>query len=747
LGTGEDRGGEGRVMKQKEPIAHIDDAGNTHDLLEHLTESARLAETFAEAFHSEEWVRLAGMWHDLGKYSEDFQSYINAANNTDANIEQKKGRVDHSTAGALYALKRFGLHGKLLAYLIAGHHAGLPDGDSGESGAGSLTYRLDNGEERLQKALAKVGSVGFLDADKPKQKPLGGAEGLHLWLRMLYSALVDADFLDTEAFFNPQRTSQRGSIVGISDLKTEFDRFMDEMVVEPSDVNTVRSEVLQQCREAGKISDSLFTLTVPTGGGKTLSSLAFALEHVQAHGKERIIYAIPYTSIIEQTAEVFKKVMKNLPDEAVIEHHSNLDPERESAKSRLATENWDAPLIVTTNVQFFESLLGARSSICRKLHNIANSVVILDEAQLLPPEYLAPVLQVIRLLSTHYGVTFVLCTATQPALGSRFDPFGKLLLNGLDECREIVSDPDELFERLKRVDIVMPESWEPDTWEEIADEAAALGQVLLIVNTRSDAAALFAMMPEGTIHLSALMCPEHRSQVIATIKQRLKDGEPIRVVSTQLVEAGVDIDFPVVYRALAGMDSIAQAAGRCNREGKLDGFGAVRVFVPPKAAPAGLLRFGEQATRDIARNLPNDLLVPETFQRYFDRFYAQVHSYDKRGILGMLTPDKNLNIRFRTAAMDFSLIDDASQQSVVVRWGVKVGALLDQLRFQGPSRQLMRQLGRYSVTLPRYQFDLLAKQGDIDEIEGVYVLKESLYSERTGVVVSDKPLDPSSLMA
>lgn len=734
-------------MEIKKLIAHIDEKGNTHDLFEHLTESARLAETFAEAFHAEEWARLAGMWHDLGKYSEDFQSYINAANNTDANIEQKKGRVDHSTAGALHATKRFGLYGKLLAYLIAGHHAGLPDGDSGEEGAGSLTYRLTNGEEHLQKALGEVGDAMFLNADQPQQKPLGGSEGLHLWLRMLYSALVDADFLDTEAFFDQQRASQRGSSVAISDLKAEFDCFMDGMGATPSDVNTVRSEVLQQCRAAGKMADALFTLTVPTGGGKTLSSLAFALEHAKAHGKERIIYAIPYTSIIEQTAAVFKDVLKNLPDEAVIEHHSNLDPERETAKSRLATENWDAPLIVTTNVQLFESLFGAKSSVCRKLHNIADSVVILDEAQLLPPEYLAPVLQVIRLLSIHYGVTFVLCTATQPALGSRFDPFGKRLLEGLDDCREIVSDPDELFERLKRVDIAMPEHWEPNTWDEIANEAEAFDQVLLIVNTRSDAAALFALMPEGTIHLSALMCPEHRSQVIATIKQRLKEGQPVRVVSTQLVEAGVDIDFPVVYRALAGMDSIAQAAGRCNREGKLDALGAVRVFVPPKAAPAGLLRFGEQATRDIARNLPSDPLIPETFRRYFDRFYAQVHSHDKKGILAMLKSDERLNIRFRSAAKDFRLIDDASQQSVVVRWGVKIDTLLNQLRFQGPSRLLMRRLGRYSVTLPRYQFDLLAKQGDIDEIEGVYVLKESLYSERTGVVMSDKPLDPASLMA
>lgn len=735
-------------MEQRKSIAHIDDAGNTHDLFEHLAESARVAKKFAEAFDAWEWAELAGMWHDLGKYSEEFQTYINNVNNTDANIEQKKGRVDHSTAGALYAMKQFGPYGKLLAYLIAGHHAGLPDGDSGEEGTGSLTYRLANGEEHLQKALAEIEEAVFLNAVKPQQKPLGGSDGLHLWVRMLYSALVDADFLDTEAFFDHERTGLRGSEVSLSDLKAEFDRYMTEMgaEVKPSEVNTVRSEVLQQCREAAKAANNLFTLTVPTGGGKTLSSLAFALEHAKAHGKERIIYAIPYTSIIEQTAAVFKEVLKNLPGESVIEHHSNLDPEQESAKSRLATENWDAPLIVTTNVQLFESLFGAKSSVCRKLHNLVNSVVILDEAQLLPPEYLAPVLQSIRLLSSHYGVTFVLCTATQPALASRVDPFGKRLLEGLDGCREIMNDPDGLFERLKRVEINMPESWEPDAWEDIADEAAECEQVLMIVNTRSDAAQLFALMPEGTIHLSALMCPEHRSNVIATIKKQLKEGVPLRVVSTQLVEAGVDIDFPVVYRALAGMDSIAQAAGRCNREGKMDGFGMVRVFVPPKAAPSGLLRFGEQATRDIARNLPDDPLAPETFRRYFDRFYAQVHSYDKKGILAMLKPDSHLNIRFRSAAKAFRLIDDTSQQSVVVRWGEKIDALINQLRFQGPSRLLMRRLGRYSVTLPRYQFDVLVKQGDIDEIEGIYVLKEGLYSEQTGVIVSDKPLDPVSII-
>jgi CRISPR-associated endonuclease/helicase Cas3 len=320
--------------------------------------------------------------------------------------------------------------------------------------------------------------------------------------------------------------------------------------------------------------------------------MAFALEHAIQHGKRRIIVVIPYTSVIEQTAKQYREVFG---DEAVIEHHSNLDPDKETRRSQLASENWDAPIIVTTNVQFFESLFASRSSACRKLHNIVDSVIILDEAQMLPPGYLQPVVSVLRGLSSLFGASVVLCTATQPALVGRIES-GQAKLRGFPEgsVRELMSDPADLSGTLRRVELKRhPKGDDPVSWEEIAGELRTIDRVLCIVNTRKDCRSLYELLPEGSVHLSALMCPEHRSQVVAKIKSVLRTEGPLRVVSTQLVEAGVDIDFPVVYRALAGLDSIAQAAGRCNREGKLNDTGQrgrVIVFRPPKDAPSGLLR-------------------------------------------------------------------------------------------------------------------------------------------------------------
>jgi len=349
-------------------------------------------------------------------------------------------------------------------------------------------------------------------------------------------------------------------------------------------VNALRHEILTACRAAAKLEPGHFSLTVPTGGGKTLSSLAFALEHAVKHNLRRVIYVIPYTSIIEQNADVFKETVG---DDQVIEHHSNLDEDDSTSKARLSAENWDAPIIVTTSVQFFESFFAAKPSRCRKLHNIIGSVVVLDEAQLVPVEYLAPILQTMDLLNRRYRISFVISTATQPAFESR-EGFKGLPMNSV---REIISDIPRLYANLKRVEVEIPQNWVKTTrWEELATELLKEEQVLCVVSDRKSCRNLHKLMPIGTYHLSALMCGQHRSKIITEIKQKLKEGAPVRVISTQLVEAGVDIDFPVVYRALAGLDSIAQAAGRCNREGKLTEKGRVVVFVPPKKSPPGILR-------------------------------------------------------------------------------------------------------------------------------------------------------------
>jgi len=577
--------------------------------------------------------------------------------------------------------------------------------------------------------------------------------------RMIYSALVDADFQETETFMQ-QGEKPRGGHASIEELCNTFNTAMQKFDNPQDDLNKKRTETLKACKDKANLEQGFFTLTVPTGGGKTLASMGFALNHAVKHGLKRVIYVIPFTSIIEQNAGVFKDY---LGEDNVLEHHSNFDwknwnnkPDTESAddatndtldKLKLASENWDIPIVVTTNVQFFESLFSSRTSRCRKLHNIVNSVIILDEAQLLPPEFLQPILDAMRLLMEYYGVTFVLCTATQPALETRKDNFGKTWLQGLDSATEIVPDTAELYRQLERVKIEQPEDVNaPGDWDEIADRIKQHESVLAIVNTRADCRELQRRMPPGARHLSALMCGEHRSHVIKGIKQQLARHEPVRVVSTQLIEAGVDVDFPVVYRALAGLDSIAQAAGRCNREGKLEGKGQVTVFVAPKQSPMGLLRFGEDACKAILSEHPEKLLTPERFKRYFTQYYSKAgpEGLDRKGIAKLLTQDaRQCRIQFRAAAEKFQLIDEDGSVSIIVPY-VNPGdsnsdsrLLIARLRAGELHRDLLRQLQRFTVTVRKHEFFALRNAGDIEEIvPDLWVLKnETAYHPTLGLLI------------
>ena len=756
--TGRD-GGEAVTTMEKDSahdktvryLAHVrcdDETFALHDLDKHLRGVGKLAEEYAQVFGSGDWARVAGVWHDLGKYSAEFQRRIKSVSGYDAeaHLEGQSGRVDHSTAGAQHAVNQFGVHGRILAYLIAGHHAGLPDWHTSETAGGALKVRLDD-SIHLKRTLSQTIPYEILSQPKPTSALLGKAEGFALWVRMLFSCLVDADFLDTEAFMDADKAGQRINALTLLDLFPRFNAYMEEQFshAPPTQVNRIRAEVLRQCRDKAQEAPGLFSLTVPTGGGKTLSSLAFALEHAVLHGKQRIIYAIPYTSIIEQTANVFRDIFPN----GVIEHHSNLDPERETVKSRLVSENWDAPLVVTTNVQFFESLFAARTSRCRKLHNIVDSVVVLDEAQLLPPEFLQPILDVMNALVRNYGVTFVLSTATQPALGT-LQTFQNTL-RGLDNVREIIDDPNALYHDLERVTVTMPQDFHlAQDWDAIAQQIQQHPCVLAVVNSRTDARELHQRMPEGTIHLSALMCGEHRSRVISEVKQRLLAGESVRVVSTQLVEAGVDVDFPVVYRALAGLDSIAQAAGRCNREGKLER-GEVMVFVPPKPAPPGPLRRAADTTVSLLSGSSDPPLTRDLFSRYFEHFYMRAPFLDKHGITELLTPqggnDDPLKVQFRTAAQRFRLIDESGYRSILVRYGDSP-VLLGRLQKEGPERWLMRKLQRYTVSLPEWQFQKLLAKGDVFEVyPGIFAqTADVLYHPQLGVLLDDTNPDPRDLI-
>jgi CRISPR-associated endonuclease/helicase Cas3 len=724
----------------------VSDDGRIHPLEEHLIGTAEKAGRFADEFGSSGWGYLAGLWHDIGKYSPNFQRKIHAAAGQDAHLEAK-GRVDHSTAGAIHAVTRFGPIGRILAYAVAGHHAGLPDWTSDATGGAALEVRLRN--QALLEA-AKSGRIPdeILEHHLPDEKPPPGADPA-FWIRMLFSCVVDADFLDTEAFFDPEQEALRGQHPKLHELIGAFTAYMDRKQAEAPDtpVNRIRAQVFRQCDARAGDPAGIFTLTVPTGGGKTLSSMAFALRHAIRTGKRRIIYVIPYTSIIEQTAEQFRCIF----GEAVVEHHSNLDVTdvgKETSRSRLACENWDAPLVVTTSVQFFESLFASRTSRCRKLHNIVRSVVVLDEAQLLPPEFLRPILFVLQELVAHYGVTLLLATATQPALAEHrtagFD------FEGLSNVREIVEDPAGLHEKLKRVNIVVPKSLtEPLPWEVLAEELEKHESVLCIVNRRDDARTLWQMMPEGTYHLSALMCGAHRSAKIAEIKERLRAGRPTRVVSTQLVEAGVDLDFPVVFRAMAGLDSIAQAAGRCNREGR-EMSGMVVIFAPPSETPAGVLRQAEGLGRQLLAEGAPDPLAPERFERFFREFYwIQGERLDRHRILEELR-DSECRCRFayRTAAHKVRLIDEKAYAPAVVHYG-EGARLAGLLESQGPERWVLRRLQRYVVNLPRRVHLALLQAGALREVHpGLFVQGHSaLYDDRLGFC-ADRSIvyEPDDLM-
>ena len=781
-----------------QPAAHIrlvEGRLEIHPLQEHLREVARLASGFASRFGAGRWAELAGLWHDLGKYRQGFQRYIRQDEN--AHIEGRGvGQRDksHSAAGALHALQcleqRFGQQGRgagwLLAHLIAAHHAGLYDAaDLKERliGVGKADSSREH-QEALTACKEHAPELLALPQDLDPRQALLEAPGLRdgeplaqsLWLRMLFSALVDADFLDTEAYLQRDRAEGRSGFPPLADYLERLDRHLDAIAARvraegraDDPVMRSRAEVLADCRTAADHPPGVYSLQVPTGGGKTLASLAFALRHAITHGLERVIVAIPYTSIVEQTADVLAGIFGR---DNLVEHHSQADSpaERETARSRLACENWDAPLIVTTNVQLFESLFAARTSRCRKLHRLQRSVIVLDEAQTLPPPFLQPTLDALRLLVNHYGATIVSCTATQPVLSdiARFDP--RQALRGLtrngQKPREIVQAVQPLYERLERVRL----NWPADllSEEDIASVAARLAAepcVLAIVNTRRDAAelvhALDAAATDGerTLHLSAAMCGQHRADVIAQIRQRLDarragNARPLRVVATQLVEAGVDIDFPVVFRALAGLDAIAQAAGRCNREGLLGRRGGrVVIFVRPIPGQLAALKRAAQATRAVLGDERPESLRPTLFEAYFRHWYAQF-KLDEKEVVPMLKSSADFDLRLRSAAEAYRLIDDKEQVSVLVPYVPADGPdrpaeqALAALKAGTAERWHLRVLQRYVVQAR--ERDVLAglARGDFAEpLPGWFVLQDVLrYDGRFGLLSDGAVLDAQTLV-
>ncbi len=718
------------------------------------------ASQFAKAFGAEEWGRLLGLWHDLGKYSKAFQDYLAAGAGVRNPVHGSEvlGKVDHSTAGAQHAAVRSPSSplGVLLAYCIAGHHAGLPDNVGGASG---LAMRLAKRVDPIDAAPADL--LGRPLPPMPNLNPGGGRRSasfvIGFFTRMLFSCLVDADFLATEWFMSPDRSSRRPD-AGASParLLARLDEHLDDKrrLANVTAVNQLRWEVLATCREKAKLAPGFFSLNVPTGGGKTLSSLAFALTHAAEHDLRRVVYAIPFTSIIEQTADVFRDALGDELRSEVLEHHSNLepdDPEKQSDRSRLAAENFDAPLVVTTNVQLFESLFASRTSRCRKLHRLAKSVVILDEAQALPPNLLAPTLAALEELVRNYGATVVLCTATQPAIEKR-DQFPI----GLEGVRPIIDDPRALHQTLRRTEVKSVGALSNDA---IVERLRSEPQVLCIVNSRHHAADLFRSLDDpDALHLSALMCARHRSEVLETIRGRLKERMRCRVISTQVVEAGVDVDFPVVLRAAAGLDSVAQAAGRCNREGTLrDGqdrprLGEVVVFDYDYKTyrSARSIEIAAAYFRDVAPDHGGDLLDPKAIEAYFRLHYWHQGGDDGRGwdrgrdgrsVMRCFGGEDGdcLHHQFREAAEAYRLIDDA-QTPVLVPHGPRGEALIAELHDmrEPPEPQQLRRFDRaaqrYVVGVYNSALAALRENQALLERHGRYYLANSAaYDAKLGL--------------
>jgi CRISPR-associated endonuclease/helicase Cas3 len=732
------------LTKPSPALAHLDEDGREHALEDHLEKVGVIARNFSAKWGAGDFGEAAGVLHDLGKYAADFQSYIRAGSKKpeerrDAHIEEddeaassRRGRVDHSSAGALKARDLYGPLGEMLAFVIAGHHAGLADREA-------LQCRMERKVARLPAAL-----LGEPPAEIVKQRslfppfsmvPKNALEAeaikrrIELWIRMLFSALCDADFLDTEGFFDfdstAVRTEARGS--GLTPLLARLAAYTDakEQGAPPTEVNAVRREVRRAAIDAAAAPPGVFTLTVPTGGGKTLAGMEFALRHAITNRLHRVVVAIPFTSIIEQNADVYRAAFGD--ESSVLEHHASFDPQRETARSRLASQNWDVPIVVTTTVQLFESLFARRTSRCRKLHNLARSVIVLDEAQTMPPSLLEPTLEVLGSLVHDYGASLVISTATQPAFGRE-----SLRHFGFESMREIAPASLRAFERLRRVEVRWPGSFEKTKYKDLAKEIAGHANVLAITHRRADARRLTELLDEqlgdqSTIHLSALMCPAHRSGVLGEIRRR----KPVRVVSTQLVEAGVDLDFPVVYRALAGLDSLAQAAGRCNREGTLER-GELRVFVAETSPPPGVLARGQQITEGMLRSNPAlDLSSSAPHRTYFEHLYTTGET-DKKAI-----QSARARLNFQEVAGLYKLIEDDWSEPVIVRFG-SADALLEGLARFGPSRDRLRALGRFSVNVPKRLVAqwIAAGAAQRDDETGVVRIAEHVfaYDARFGLI-------------
>jgi len=792
-------------------VAHVRKADQEVQSLEtHLLEASQIAKTLASKINSPEAGELIGLLHDFGKYSTDFQNYIQSATgllNPDldsdyVDAKAQKGKIDHSTAGAQWvwdALSKYGKNGEgklcaqILALCIASHHSGLidclkPEGENGFEKrikkSDDLTHISECNNNADSKILDKAQQLAntALIASLFKQLKLVVASTqsetikpfyLGFWTRFLFSCLIDADRINSADFENPAQAAFRNKPVSWDIAINRFELFLTEKqsATDNSEINAIRRSISETCKNRAQDAQGIYTLTVPTGGGKTYASLRYALHHVKKYELERIIYIIPYTSIIEQNADAIRKAIEQEDDQTpwVLEHHSNLEPENQSWHSKLAAENWDSPIVMTTMVQFLETLFSGGTRGVRRLHQLANSVIIFDEIQTLPINCTHLFCNALNFLVTHAKTTAVLCTATQPLLDKLDKPEkGQLLI---PEENELIHDVSDLFNKLKRVNIsnkIKPEGWSEDEIADLAmSELTDKGSCLVIVNTKAWAQALYikcaeVVDKESIFHLSTNQCSAHRTELFNKIHKRLDAELPVLCFSTQLIEAGVDIDFASVIRFLAGLDSIAQAAGRCNRNGRL-ATATVHVINPTQETINQLIdiKEGQEKTKRVFSEIDGkDLLAPSVMALYFKYyFYERAKQMDyplsekKAGktdetLLNLLSENKLNNGKnvplylkqsFMTAGKAFKAID-APTHSVIVPYG-HGECLITELcgiseKFDAACfYTCLRQAQKYSVNVFPHVWKKLIELDAISEIqgEGIYYLEKRYYSPEFGL--------------
>lgn len=686
------------IAHTKDGKTYVDEE-NCQLLKDHLKNVSKYSGIFSESFGAGEIGALLGLVHDLGKYQPDFQRRIRG----------HKIKVDHATQGAKILIEEFDELGRLYGMVVSGHHSGLKDSGSG-SNIGDDTYSSRINKYKGQDINYKDEIIipKYIKSKNVKSTKQYQGFAMATYLKMLFSSLVDADWTDTEEYADD--IHREGIKYSIVELNNKLIQNLPQN--DGSYINNIRADILLSCQEAALKSQGLFTLTVPTGGGKTLSSLSFALKHALKHDLKRIIYVIPYTSIIEQNADV---VSRFLGKEYVLEDHSNVETtindEGESTRLKWAMENWDIPIIFTTNVQFFESLFSNKPSKTRKLHNISQSVVIFDEAQMLPRELLSPSMYMISELVMNYKVTAVLCSATQPAIS-------KYKYKDI-KITEIIDNPNDLFKKLKRVEYIFVEKKDD---QDICNYFVKNRKVLCIVNTRKHAYKLYQMAKEqidcSIYYLSTLMHPIHRRETLKLIKKKLDNNHDVIVISTSLIEAGVDIDFPIVLRSISGIDSIIQAGGRANREGKLE-LGRVLIFEP--TSDEGKIPKSMQSyvsiTKEVFSVLKENAFNIEGIKMYFELLYNLSSTngiLDMKNLLSEFELSNSMfKLNFETVAKKYKIIEEKMNE-IIIDSCDESKVLISELRNGSFRKETLRKLQQYTVSVYVQEYVKLLNEHAID---------------------------------